>query len=131
RAGIIAALAAMTTPATAQTEQELQREIEALRAEQARINELARELDRKLQALEARAAANTNTPSSANAPAAARFASHQPQSSEPSRLKISGDVRLRTQGDYTENARDRESAQVRARLGATYQINDTIKIGGR
>ncbi|HEX7011316.1 MAG TPA: putative porin [Steroidobacteraceae bacterium] len=131
RAGIIAAIVAMTTPAAAQTADELRREIEALRAEQARINELARELDRKLQALEARAAASTETATSANAPAAARLASRQPQSSEPSRLEISGDLRLRTQGDYADDARDRESAQVRGRLGAKYRVNETIKIGAR
>jgi hypothetical protein len=101
-------------PASAQTAADLRAELQALRAEQARIDELARALAAKLAALEARTGASSTVPAS-----------------EPARLTVTGDVRLRTQGDYADNARDRESAQVRARLGATYRINETVALGGR
>lgn len=104
----------LTMPAAAQTAQELRNEIQALRAEQARIDELSRALAAKLAALEARTGASGTAPSS-----------------EPARLAVSGDVRLRSQGDYADGARDRESAQVRARLGATYKVNETVTVGAR
>ncbi len=69
----------------------------------------------KLQALEARAGSK----------------SVEPHASEPSRLAVSGDVRLRFQGDYADTARDRESEQVRGRLGATYKVNETLTLGAR
>lgn len=47
------------------------------------------------------------------------------------RLNVSGDLRLRTQGDYSDAARDRTSAQVRGRLGATYTVNDRVTLGAR
>jgi hypothetical protein len=51
---------------------------------------------------------------------------------EPSALEVSGDLRVRGQGDYSDDdARDRHSGQVRARLGATYTLNDRITIGAR
>lgn len=106
-----AVLVLSTTPAVAETTEELQAEIRALHAEQARINEQSLALAAKLQALEARA----GTPGTA----------------EPSRLTVSGDLRLRSQGDYADTARDRESAQVRGRLGATYKVNDRITLGAR
>lgn len=110
-----AAIALTTTPAIGETAAELSNEIQALRAEQARINELSRALEAKLQALEARAGVN----------------SVERHASEPSRLTVSGDMRLRSQGDYADNARDHESAQVRGRLGATYKISETVTVGAR
>lgn len=103
-------------PAAAETTEELRAEIQALRAEQARINELSRALDAKVQALEARAGASSAAPS---------------QVAEPPRLTIAGDVRLRSQGDYAEQARGRESAQFRGRLGATYRVNEVVTLGSR
>lgn len=114
---VIAALLT-TAPATAETVEELRTEIQALRAEQARIDELSRALHAKLQTLEARAGADP----------APSVDSHE---AEPSRLTVSGDLRLRSQGDYADNARDRESAQVRGRLGATYKISDSVSLGAR
>ncbi len=105
------ALVVLATPATAETAEELQAEIESLRAEQARINELSLALAARLQALEGRSATSGNA--------------------EPSRLTVSGDMRLRMQGDYADTARDRESAQVRGRLGATYKVNERITLGAR
>jgi hypothetical protein len=110
-----AAIVLTTTPAIGETADELRDEIQALRAEQARIDELSRALEAKLQALEARAGAK----------------SVEPRASEPSRLAVSGDVRLRFQGDYADTARDRESEQVRGRLGATYKVNETLTLGAR
>lgn len=46
-------------------------------------------------------------------------------------LKVTGDFRLRSQGDYADGIRDRHSGQVRGRLGATYRINDRITVGAR
>lgn len=103
---IAAAIMLTATPAPAETVDELRAEIQALRAEQALINERSRALEAKLQALDGHAA-------------------------EPSRLTVSGDVRLRSQGDYADNARDRESAQVRGRLGIAYRVNDTVTLGAR
>jgi hypothetical protein len=110
-----AAIVLTTTPAIGETAGELRDEIQALRAEQARIDELSRALEAKLQALEARAGAK----------------SVEPPAAEPSRLALSGDVRLRFQGDYADTARDRESEQVRGRLGATYKVNQTFTLGAR
>ena len=87
-----AAIVLTTTPAIGETADELRDEIQALRAEQARIDELSRALEAKLQALEARAGAK----------------SVEPPAAEPSRLAVSGDVRLRFQGDYADTA-DRKS----------------------
>lgn len=110
-----AAIALATTPAVAATAAELRDEIQALRAEQARIDELSRAVEAKLRALEARAGA-----SPVESPASA-----------PPRLAVSGDMRLRSQGDYADDARDRESAQIRGRLGATYKVNETFTLGAR
>lgn len=47
-------------------------------------------------------------------------------------LEISGDLRLRVQGDYSApNTDDRESAQLRARLKAAYAFNDRVNLGAR
>lgn len=103
---VAAAILLTATPVSAETVDELRAEIQALRAEQALINERSRALEAKLQGLEGHAA-------------------------EPSRLTVSGDMRLRSQGDYADNARDRESAQVRGRLGVAYKVNDTVTLGAR
>jgi Putative porin len=47
-----------------------------------------------------------------------------------SRLVVSGDFRLRGQGDYSDSG-SRNSAQVRGRLGATYKVNERLKVGAR
>ena len=104
-------------------------EIQALRAEQARINELSRVVEMKLQVLEARAGASPAVASDATP--VAKPAATDRSASEPSRLTVTGDLRLRSQGDYADSARDRQSAQVRGRLGANYKVNDTITLGGR
>lgn len=107
---------------------EIRAQIEALRAEQARIDELQRQTDSKLRALEAKlgVASAPASVAATNAPAAAPVA----QTKSP--LTVSSDLRLRYQGDYSdEDARARKSGQVRGRLGATYSVNDTVTLGAR
>lgn len=106
---------------------QLRAQIQQLRAEQARIDELQRQTDAKLRALEARLGADKSAaPASAITPAAVASAADKP------RLNVTGDMRLRYQGDYSDSdGRDRDSAQVRGRLGATYSVNDTVTLGAR
>lgn len=114
--------------------QEIRAEIEALRAEQARINEMQRQTDAKLRALEAKLGAGTASAPAASpqSPAALASAAGAQASTAPSRLKVSGDLRVRAQGDYSDDdAPSRDSAQVRARLGATYSVNDRVTVGAR
>jgi hypothetical protein len=120
------------TPAFAQSGAEadqIRAQIEALRAEQARISEMQRKTDESLRALEARLAPAGASPAAAAAAPAPALVKAEPAAS---RLAVTGDVRLRAQGDYSdEDGRDRNSTQVRARLGATYKVSDRITIGGR
>ncbi len=47
-------------------------------------------------------------------------------------LEISGDLRLRVQGDYSApNTDDRESAQLRARMKAAYALNGRVNLAAR
>ena len=112
---------------TPESTEGLRAQIEALRAEQARIAEMQQQTDAKLRALEAGLSARVSaqaTPGPAPSTAAA-------DDTKP-RLNISGDMRLRYQGDYSdEDAPARDSSQVRARLGATYLLNDRITLGAR
>jgi len=49
-----------------------------------------------------------------------------------SHLSVSGDFRVRGQEDTApDDTPDRSSAQVRARLGATYTVNDMVTVGAR
>ena len=51
---------------------------------------------------------------------------------EKPRLNVNGDLRLRAQGDYgNKDGEDRDSAQIRGRLGATYAVNDRVTVGAR
>jgi len=109
---------------------DLRAQIEMLRAEQARIAELQRQTDEKLRALEGKlgvVASPATTPTTQpSAPAATLGTAAAP------RFNVSGDMRLRSQGDYSDtNLPDRTSAQVRGRLGATYAVNDRVTIGAR
>ncbi len=105
----------------------LRAQIEALRAEQARIAELQRQTDAKLRALEAGLSARVPPSATASAaPSAPAAADTKP------RLNVTGDMRVRYQGDYSDaDLRDRDSSQVRARLGATYLVNDRVTVGAR
>ncbi|MBC8292211.1 MAG: putative porin [Proteobacteria bacterium] len=46
-------------------------------------------------------------------------------------LDLSGDFRLRHESTFVETGRDRHRERVRARIGATYSINDEITLGAR
>ncbi len=131
--GIVAAilLGTLSPSAFAQTANgvdaaTLRAQIEALRAEQARIAEMQRQTEAKIRTLEAGAGVANSAP--AVAPSSPLFAT----ADGPSKLYVSGDLRLRFQGDYSDDdARARRSGQVRGRLGATYAVNDRVTIGAR
>ncbi|MBL8271410.1 putative porin [Steroidobacter sp.] len=130
-------LAALSPSAFAQTANNgadaaaLKAQIEALRAEQARIAEQQRQTEAKIRALESSVSA-TNAPAKA-APAAAPAAPAQLATADAkSKLNVTGDLRLRFQGDYSDDdLPSRRSGQVRGRLGATYAVNDRITLGTR
>lgn len=109
----------------------LRAQIEALRAEQARITEMQRQTEEKIRALEA--SAGIPTAPSQSAPAVAPAAPAQLASADGKpKLNVTGDMRLRYQGDYSDDdARARKSGQVRARVGATYAVTDRVTLGGR
>ncbi|WP_175597168.1 putative porin [Peristeroidobacter soli] len=124
-------LAALSPSAFAQTANSadaaaLRAQIEALRAEQARIAEMQRQTEAKIRALES--SAGVASPAPAVAPSAPQVAS----ADAASKLNVTGDLRLRFQGDYSDDdARARRSGQVRGRIGATYAVNDRVTIGAR
>lgn len=133
--GVAAALllAALSPNAFAQTANTsdaaaLRAQIEALRAEQVRITEMQRQTEAKIRQLEASAGVaspTAQTPPAASTPLVAT-------ADGPSKLTVTGDLRLRYQGDYSDDdARARRSGQVRGRLGATYAVNDRVTIGTR
>jgi hypothetical protein len=106
-------------------------EIQALRAEQQRITELQQQVEMKLRTLEAslhQATPSASPPASPTSPVPAVAVA---DAAAKSRLVVSGDLRVRTQGDYAEGANDRLSGQVRGRLGATFAANDRVTIGAR
>jgi len=112
---------------------ELRAELSALRAEQA---ERDRRIQRLEQALE-RLAGDSTRPAAASI-TSRRGIAHAPtpipvQSNPVSeRLKISGDLRLRSQGDWSDaDGKNRISMQLRGRLGATFKVNERITLGAR
>lgn len=135
--GVPVAFARQAAP---ETIAELRAELEALRAEQV-------ERDRRIQRLEE---ALQHIAGGPDAPAAVAEAPRSPPPASAavptplpatgvsagerlaSRLKVSGDLRLRGQGDWSDDdGRDRASMQLRGRLGATFAVNDRITIGAR
>lgn len=104
--------------------QSIRAQIEALRAEQARSAEMQRQADAKIRSLEA----GLNRPGPPPPAAAAQVASTHAQS----KFNVTGDLRLRSQGDYSdEDGRDRRSGQVRGRVGTTYSVTDRVTLGAR
>src|SRR3546814_13284394 len=77
--------------------------------------------------------ATATTPSPSPAVVDAQAVTAQATASDAaSRLKVSGDFRLRAQGDWSDNdARNRTSMQVRGRLGATWAASDRLTVGAR
>ena len=136
------AIFASGVPAMAQEaapDPEVLRQIGQLREQQAQLARMQQENEQALRALEARLNLPAQAPSGPPAavppaaPAApvAAAAAVPPPAAGP-RLKVSGDLRLRSQFDGSDDdGRDRSSAQIRARLGATYALNERVTIGGR
>ena len=117
--------------------EDVRAQIQALRAEQARISELQQRTEESIRVLEARLGLPAPTPvvtavqrtGSLTPDATAATGATLPASS---RLKISGDLRLRGQADISdEDGRNRNSSQVRGRLGATFAASDRVVVGGR
>lgn len=68
----------------------------------------------------------------ASAPATAFAASAGADAGASSRLKVSGDFRVRGQADWSDDdGKNRGSMQVRGRLGATFAVNDRVTVGAR
>ncbi|MBS0582406.1 MAG: putative porin [Proteobacteria bacterium] len=125
---------------------EVRRQIETLRAEQARIAELQMKTEASIRALEASLGIapppaggpgpdpvkDVNPVARDVASAAPPVPAPAPQSAPPSRLAVAGDLRLRVQRDSSnDHAPDRHSGQVRGRLGITYAVNDIVSVGAR
>lgn len=118
---------------------EIRQQIEQLRADQQRkIAEIQQQTDASILALE-----NALNQIEGKPLVAARTApqiAQQPVSAatpalvaaEPSRLKVSGDLRVRGQLDRSDSdGHERNSSSVRGRLAATYAVSDLVTIGGR
>jgi hypothetical protein len=113
-----------------QADPDIIRQIEVVRAQQAQIAQLQHQTEASIRALEAKLGVKWPAPDSI--PTTTVAANQSPAKAEDSKLKISGDFRLRAQGDYSDSdGASRTSSQLRARLGATYALNDRVTIGGR
>lgn len=132
-AGLAPAFAQTTAP---ETLAELRRELDALKTEQAERDQRIRSIENTLNQLQG--VASTSTPAAspptpapaAAAPSTAAIAAGAPASDD--RFKVTGDLRIRAQGDYSDDDGDsRNSGQVRARLAATWSPNDLVTIGAR
>jgi hypothetical protein len=122
----LAALCAQADDEVPDTVQSLRAELERLKAEQAERAGEMQKLEERLTVLEA---SERLASAPANPPAPAAVA----QIAEPqSRLDVSGDFRLRYEGNYGDaDARDWDRGVLRARLGANYIVNDWLTVGGR
>lgn len=138
---MLAATTALSSPARAQSAAdvaELRSQIETLKAEQraaaARIEQLEAALSRVTPAPAQSAAAPAAAPPAAASPVAAPVQTASAPASAPaaaSRLAVSGDLRVRYEANFGDrDARNRDRSNVRARLRATYGINDWLTVGG-
>lgn len=120
-------------PAFAQAaDADLVKQIEALRARQAQIAQMQQQTEASIRALEAKL--GVAGPVVQDAPAASPSMATVAIAAKPEepKLKITGDLRLRAQGDYSDSdGTNRTNTQLRARLGATYALDDLVTIGGR
>ena len=112
---------------------ELKQQLDAMRAEQQqtarRIADLEAALNRATTAPAAAvAAAPTGTVVANGAPAATFTGS----AASPSRLQLSGDVRVRYESNFGDkDARNRDRGVLRARLRANYAVNNWLTVGGQ
>ena len=101
--------------------------LEALRAEITQLKAEQTERDARLRQLEDRLNALESAPSAPPAVAAT-----SPVKESPSRLRVTGDFRLRYEGNYGDaNADDWDRGVLRARLHADYAVTRWLTVGGR
>jgi len=136
RSTLTAALlaSALASPAYAQSQAdivtELKREIEAMKAEQARSNERIADLESALNKVASAATPQLQPVVVASATPPAQ----QPiiKAATPSRLSVSGDVRMRYESNFSDNdTPDRNRAVFRARLRAAFAVNDWLTVGAQ
>ena len=107
--------------------QALRAELDRLKAAQAEGAAAIEKLEGRIAALEAPISAQESAPKPPEAPAALA-----PDVAPKSRLAVSGDLRLRYEGNYgDDDAPDWQRGVLRARLGAAYVVNERLTIGGR
>ncbi|MGH8204215.1 MAG: putative porin, partial [Steroidobacteraceae bacterium] len=105
----------------------LRAELERLKAEQAERAAEMQRLEERLAALETAAGQADAVPASPPAPVVA-----SERADAPSRLTLSGDFRLRYEGNYGDaDQSDWQRGVLRARLGASYVVNDWLSVGAR
>lgn len=101
---------------------QLRQQLESLRAEQQRSNQKIAELE----------AALSRVPTTASTPASLPAQMVRSEKPAPSRLQLSGDLRLRYESNFGDkDARNRDRGVLRARLRAAYAINDWLTVGGQ
>jgi hypothetical protein len=121
------AAAAQAENGTDDSVQALRAELERLKAAQAEGALAIQKLEDRIAALEAPATAQESLPKPPEAPAVLAL-----NAAPQSRLDVSGDFRLRYEGNYgDDDAPDWRRGVLRARLGATYAVNERLTIGGR
>lgn len=130
---LLAGSALLAPGAVAQTDAERIRALEArLAAQDARIAELERKLSAHAGAPDVAAAivpAAPAVPSVATTPPTTTAAS---PTAAPLRLDVSGDLRLRQELNGSDaDAPNRSRSVLRARLRASYAVNDVITVGGQ
>ncbi len=121
------ALPAAAESGTADTVQALRAELERMKAEQAERAAEMQRLEERLAALEA-----STAQAGRHAGEFAEPRSSTARSAEPSsQLEVTGDLRLRYEGNYGATTGDWDRGTLRARLGATYAATDALTIGAR
>jgi hypothetical protein len=128
--GMVLALGALSAPAqTSDTASvaELRAEIERLKAEHAAQVAETQRLEARLLALESSLGSGEH----GAAPQAAVAVTSPPATKDDSRFEFSSDFRLRYEGNYGDSdARDWDRGVLRARLRASYAVNDWLTVGG-
>ena len=126
-AALLVAVAAQAEIGTDDSVQALRAELERLKAAQAQGAAAIQKLEERLSALEAPASTQESSPKQPEVPPALAL-----NAAPRSRLDISGDFRLRYEGNYgDDDVPDWQRGVLRARLGATYVVNERLTIGGR
>ncbi len=121
------AMPAMAQSLTPQEREEIVEQLRQLREQQARIAEAQQKLETRL-GIAGVPAASAPAPAPAPEPASP-VAAATPAAMD--RLTVSGDLRVRMQGDHSKPNGTSNSSQLRGRLGAAYEVNDRIGIGAR